>query len=74
MIVYRAATLPIQQPRIERIALRELPDAKIDLQDTIVLPPSRDLEPNHEIRDRLTMIDARSDKHLTLAWSDGARL
>jgi len=74
VIVYRAATLPIQQPRIERIALRELPDVKIDLQDTIVLPPSRDLEPNHEIRDRLTMIDARSDKHLSLAWSDGARL
>ena len=74
VIIYRAVTLPIQEPRIERTTLRELPDAKIELQDTIVLPPARRLEPNHEIRDRLTAIDARADKHLTLAWSDGARL
>lgn len=74
VIIYRAATLPIQQARIERTTLRDLPAATIDLQDTIVLPPSRDLEPNHEIRDRLSVLDARADKHLTLAWSDGARL
>jgi uncharacterized protein YabN with tetrapyrrole methylase and pyrophosphatase domain len=74
VVIYRAVTLPIQTPRIERVALRELLEAKIELPDTIVLAPSRALEPNHEIRDRLTALDARSDKHLTLAWSDGVRL
>ena len=74
VIIYRAVTLPIQTVRIERVTLRELQEANIELQDTVVLPPSRALEPNHEIRERLTALDARSDKHLTLAWSDGVRL
>lgn len=57
IIVYRAATLPIHQPRIERIALGKLPDADITLHDTIVIPPARALEPNREIRQRLSALD-----------------
>jgi hypothetical protein len=58
VIVYRAATLPIHQPRIERMPLGSLPDADIDMHATLVIPPSRALEPNTEIRERLSALDA----------------
>ena len=61
VIIYRVATLPIQQPRIERIALGKLPDADITLHDTVAIPPARALEPNHEIRARLTALDLLID-------------
>jgi precorrin-6B methylase 1 len=57
VIVYRAATLPIHPPRIDRIALGKLPDADITLHDTVVIPPARALEPNHGIRARLSALD-----------------
>ena len=58
VIVYRCATLPIQQPRIERVALGKLAEVDIDLHPTVVIPPARPLEPNPEIHARLTAIDA----------------
>ncbi|MDZ4813727.1 MAG: SAM-dependent methyltransferase [Pseudomonadota bacterium] len=39
VIIYQAATLPIQKPRMERIKLSELVDAKVDMQITMVVPP-----------------------------------
>ena len=57
VIVYRCATLPIQQPRIDRIALGKLMEMDIDLHPTVVIPPVRALEPNHEIRARLAALD-----------------
>ncbi len=58
VIIYKAATLPLQQPRCERIALRELPHATLDLHATLVIPPARALEPDVEIRERLNALDA----------------
>jgi hypothetical protein len=58
VIVYRAATLPIHQPRIDRMPLGSLPDADIDMHATLAIPPSRPLEPNSEIRERLSALDA----------------
>jgi precorrin-6B methylase 1 len=57
VIVYRCATLPIQQPRIVRMEMGKLPDAEITLEDTVVIPPARALETNPEIRARLTALD-----------------
>ena len=57
VIIYRVATLPIHQPRIERIALGKLPDADITLHDTVAIPPARPLQPNHAIRERLSALD-----------------
>ncbi len=57
IIVYRCVTLPIQQLRIERIALADLTEADINLHDTVVIPPAQKLEPNAEIRVRLAAID-----------------
>jgi precorrin-3B methylase len=57
VIIYRCATLPIQQPRIERTTLGRLVDANIDLADTVVIPPARTLEIDHEMRARLAALD-----------------
>jgi precorrin-6B methylase 1 len=58
VIVYKAATLPMQQPRIDRMPLGSLPDADIDMHATLVIPPSQSLEPDLEIRERLRALDA----------------
>ena len=64
IIVYRCATLPIQQPRIEKIALGKLPDADITLHETVVIPPARALEPNRATRERLAALDLLSAEGL----------
>jgi len=46
IIVYRAATLPIHAPRIERMTLRKLASARIEPPDTLVIPPARKLVPD----------------------------
>jgi uncharacterized protein YabN with tetrapyrrole methylase and pyrophosphatase domain len=57
VIVYRAATLPIQSPHIARTTLSELPQVEIGMADTVVLPPARPLEPAPDIRARLDALD-----------------
>ena len=61
VIVYRCATLPIHQPRIERTKLRDLVAANIDLHDTVVIPPARALEVDHEMRARLAALDLAAE-------------
>lgn len=56
VIVYRAATLPIQQPRIERISLRRLAAAQLEAPDTLVIPPARKLMPDTKTLRRLTKL------------------
>ena len=58
VIIYRAATLPMHEPRMERIPLGKLPDADIDMHETLVIPPARRLEPDLQIRERLSDLDA----------------
>lgn len=49
VILYEAITLPIQQPRIERLPISALPDASMDLKTTLVIPPSTSIKLNQEI-------------------------
>ena len=58
VIVYRAATLPMHEPRMERLPLGKLPEAEIDMHDTLVIPPARTPEPDLQIRERLSSLDA----------------
>lgn len=58
VIIYRAATLPMHEARIERLELGKLPEAAIDMHVTLVIPPSRALEPDLTIRERLDALDA----------------
>jgi uncharacterized protein YabN with tetrapyrrole methylase and pyrophosphatase domain len=58
VIIYKAATLPIHEPLIQRIPLGDLPDATVDMHSTLVIPPARPLDPDTQIRERLSALDA----------------
>ena len=49
VILYEAATLPIQPTRIEYLPISALPDAMMDLKTTLVIPPSTKAELNDEL-------------------------
>lgn len=57
IIVYRGATLPIQQPRIRRVTLGEMPDIEITAEETVVLPPRSRPRRNEKIMAQLDALD-----------------
>ena len=57
VIIYHGATLPIEKPRIRRMALRDLPGATLISQETLVLPPAIALKPDSAMRKRLAELD-----------------
>lgn len=57
VIVYRAATLPIQSPRIERMTLADLPQADIGMSEMVAVPPAVPMQADTEIRARLAELD-----------------
>ena len=57
VIVYRGATLPIEKPRIRRVALRSLPDIALTAEETVILPPAETLKANLAMRERLDALD-----------------
>ena len=59
VIVYRAAVLPIYQPRIERVLLRDLPDIDLGMEDTLAVPPAQPLIIDEDIGRRLADLDNR---------------
>src|SRR5580698_1808224 len=63
VILYRGATLPMHEARIERLPLGKLPDAEFDMHATLVIPPARSLEPDLQTRARLNALDASSAHH-----------
>jgi precorrin-6B methylase 1 len=58
VVVYRAPTLPIHGPAIQRLALRDFPGAEFTGQETLVLPPAHAVRPNARMRARLDALDA----------------
>jgi len=62
IILYRAVTLPIQKPRIRRIALRDLPHVDVPTEETVILPPATSLRVNREIRERLAALDKQESE------------
>jgi hypothetical protein len=62
--IYAAATLPIHQARIERLALRDLPQADIDMHATLVVPPRTNLQVNDEVRERLALLDQSTKENV----------
>jgi siroheme synthase len=57
VILYQAATLPIQMPRVERLALADLPTASTDMGDTLAIPPAHPMRPDPAIRAQLAALD-----------------
>lgn len=61
VIVYRAASSPLEPTRIRHLALTELPQVVMDQADTLVLPPARAMQPDAEMRARLDALDRDAD-------------
>lgn len=59
LTIYRAATLPIEAPRIERLALRRLAEARVEPPDTLVVPPARKPIPAGRSGRRLAALERR---------------
>jgi len=59
VILYKAVTLPMHRPRIERLRLRDLPAASVDTQVTLVIPPGSSLQADPTVRDCLAALDVR---------------
>lgn len=57
IIIYRGATLPIEKPRVRRLALRDLPTVQMTAEETVLVPPAAPLKPNTAIRERLKALD-----------------
>jgi uncharacterized protein YabN with tetrapyrrole methylase and pyrophosphatase domain len=58
VIVYEATTLPTRAPKIVRLKLHTLPALDISMHATLVIPPSKMLEPDTAIRERLAALDS----------------
>jgi hypothetical protein len=56
VILYRAATLPTQQPLIRRMPLSQLPHTAVDPLDTLVVPPTETLLPDPLVVRRLAAV------------------
>ncbi|ABE54529.1 Uroporphyrin-III C/tetrapyrrole (Corrin/Porphyrin) methyltransferase [Shewanella denitrificans OS217] len=53
VVIYEAANLPLQQPRIERLALKALPQARLTVISTLLIPPSQALKLNEIVLAKL---------------------
>ena len=66
VVLYSAATLPVLQPRVQRIALKDLPHCAIDLQMTLVVPPAHAMQADRETALRLDALDATEGESVCL--------
>lgn len=62
VVVYEAATLPTRAPNIVRRELQKLPDLPLSMQATLVIPPTKPLEPDLAIRERLAALDSNTEE------------
>ncbi|MEW5836041.1 MAG: SAM-dependent methyltransferase [Pseudomonadota bacterium] len=60
VIIYRAATLPIERPEIRRTTLAGLADAELTAELTVVMPPAQTLKLNEAVAERLRELDKKS--------------
>lgn len=56
--VYEAATLPIIQPRVDIVTLRDFPAIELGMASTLVLPPCRPMRPNTAMLSRIAELEA----------------
>ena len=56
VIIYQAATLPIQTPRMQRLPLSALAQADIDMQVTLVVPPAKAKLRDEAVRAKLAAL------------------
>ncbi|MGH8108278.1 MAG: SAM-dependent methyltransferase [Arenimonas sp.] len=61
VIIYEAATLPISQPRMQKLPLSELIDTELYLQSTMVLPPCQAMLRNEAMVARIEELERMSN-------------
>lgn len=71
VILYEAATLPVDQPRVVRLALDALAEADPSMQSTLVIPPARPMVRDEVMIGRLRQC-GRSTVQRAFAGSRGA--
>jgi len=59
IIVYRAATLPIEKPRIRKATLRDIATITMTAEETVVVPPAEALQRDEEFIRRMEEIHAQ---------------
>ncbi|MGP9801075.1 SAM-dependent methyltransferase [Rheinheimera sp. NSM] len=64
--LYEAATLPIQQPRIEHLPLSELLNVELDLKTTLVISPLKKMQENQAVLDRLELLSSEYSENAGL--------
>ena len=57
VIAYEAATLPITTPRMGKMPLSGIVEADLGMQTTLVISPSRPMQRNHLMLERLATLD-----------------
>ena len=62
VVVYEAATLPIAEPRMERMPLSALVGAELRLQSTLVVPPARPMTRNDDMLEKLARLGAERSR------------
>jgi len=58
VVIYEAASMPFEQPRMDWISLGDLPTVRLTLKSTLVLPPSQPLQKNTQMLARLQAMQA----------------
>jgi len=74
IVLYRVPTLPVADSKIVRLPLHALPDTRVELEDTVAIPPAVPPQRNTRLRERLDALDAREAIPLKLAWNSDARV
>lgn len=59
VVIYRAATLAIGRPRMERLALKDIPASVLGTQDTLVLPPGTPMQLDKDVAAMLADMDGQ---------------
>ena len=57
VVLYEAATVAIEAPRMQRLALADLAAAAVDLRTTLVVPPCRPMQENGDVIRALERLD-----------------
>lgn len=57
VVIYEAASMPFEEPRMEWLTLSALPKARLTLRSTLVLPPSQTLQPNLSLLAALKLLN-----------------
>jgi hypothetical protein len=58
VVIYEAASMPFEQPRMDWIQLADLPTARLTLKSTLVLPPAKALQKNDWMLARLQALQS----------------